>query len=421
MPTRTGEGFKDTRLWFVIVFTVLVKAVVILLAPLFLNAAWFTDIVGDVWMWIDFWFKAQHGGIPYVDFTREYPVGAGILYWLMSPFVHLSGNNGGMILLVHAVFMAIADVVNSALLYSILKRVLPARATGLTVLFVLAPTALLYTPVRFESYVVTSVLAGYWCHQRGKPLWATLFWSVGTWLKWFPALFIAAQEIRTLVMRRDRWQWLKSAIVFITVAVVFNLPFMFLDYQAHHNLSLWWMPYMFQSHRPISLDTVVGMVMLWIGHFPYVRYSSLWTIALMLAALLVRPGLPVEYKGVLVCIAAWIVNRVYSPQFNLWFYPFLVIVLASETGGRFWWLLGVFVALDFTNVFVYPFSFSLAQAEAHGSTALAAWRAGGGWIYAFSGAILLRASLLALLAGLLLTAPLDRSYVADERRSLGLA
>ena len=42
--------------------------------------------------------------------------------------------------------------------------------------------------------------------------------------------------------------------------------------------------------------------------------------------------MPIEAKGVLICLAAVVFNRIYSTQFNLWFYPLLI--LAALGGGR---------------------------------------------------------------------------------------
>jgi hypothetical protein len=122
-------------------------------------------------------------------------------------------------------------------------------------------------------------------------------------------------------------------------------------------------------------------------------------------ALVLRPNLRFEYKGVLLCVAAIVFNRIYSAQFNLWFYPFLLLGLAEEKTPRLARILGLAVALDLLNVVVFPLSFTLAFAEMGGFSPYAAVLGGGPWTMVFSVAIVARAVLLVVLAALLLIAP----------------
>ena len=122
----------------------------------------------------------------------------------------------------------------------------------------------------------------------------------------------------------------------------------------------------------------------------------------MLVAVVVRPRMSIEYKGVLICLAAVFFNRIYSTQFNLWFYPFLILGLAGGDDERHRRLIAVtFLVLDLLNVLVYPISFAGAVAEMGGFFPGAA-REGGRWTVVFSAAIALRTVVVALLAVLIL-------------------
>ena len=65
----------------------LVKVCVLVIYYFSIETIWVKHIVADIWTWRRFWRQAQAGGIPYVDYTKEYPVGAGLIYWTMSPFL----------------------------------------------------------------------------------------------------------------------------------------------------------------------------------------------------------------------------------------------------------------------------------------------------------------------------------------------
>jgi hypothetical protein len=379
---------------------------VIVLAFL-LTDAWGSDFVShmvqDLRTWHDFFVNARAGYVPYVDFSKEYPVLTGALYWALAPFVRPSDL--WRTVLVHGLVMGVVDLVNTGLFFSLLRAKAPDRALGLTLLFSLNPTVLLLSPLRFESVLVLFVLVGYRAHARGRPLHAVAWWSVGFWLKWVPAFFIAAQEWRALVVERRRWQWLAALGIFGTVALAVNFPFALMARLTGGSLAPLTAPWRFHVVRPLYWDTLLGVGQIWLGPLPWERYGSFWTLGLVVLALALRPSLRLEYKGVLLCLAAIVFNRIYSAQFNLWFYPFLLLGLAEEKGRRFARILALAVALDLLNVVVFPLSFTLGLAEMGGFGPYAAVLGGGPWTVVFSVAIVARAVLLVVLAVGLLIGP----------------
>ena len=162
---------------------------------------------------------------------------------------------------------------------------------------------------------------------------------------------------------------------------------------------------MFHVKRPLYWDTLLGVGQIWLGPLPWERYAGLWSLVFMLAAVVVRPRLPIEYKGVLVCLAAVFFNRIYSTQFNLWFYPLLILgALGEDERGRRR-VLAFFAVLDLLNVLVYPVSFAGAVEEMGGFFPSGAREAGGSWTKVFSAAIVLRTMVVAALAFWLLRRP----------------
>jgi hypothetical protein len=386
-----------SRLGWILLLTALSRTLVLAGAlTLFAHSAFVAHLVADLATWREFFEATRVGLRPYVDFPKEYPVGAALVYWVMGQFVRPADLKS--IVLVHGIFMIFADLLNATLMYRILRELAPSRAFALTLLFSLNLTAVILSPFRFESVVLIVVILGYLFHIRDHPRWTTFFWSLGWGLKWFPAFFIAARECRAFFVERKRLEWLRSGLVFLGVAAALNLPFAVADYRAHGHFEHFLSPYLFHVARPLYWDTLLGVGELWWGVLSFERYGSLWTTGLVLAALLARPRMALEYKCVLVCVAAILVNRVYSAQFQLWFYPFLLFGLAKESGRG---ILAFFLGLDLLNVLVYPFSFTLAYAEVQGFRPGAAAELGGLWAIVFSVAIVLRALLLAGLAGFL--------------------
>jgi hypothetical protein len=388
---------------WLLAFSIALKATFLLLGILFWETSYVQSIVGDIRTWFRFWEACRDGGVPYVDITKEYAAAVGLLYWVMTPVVSLADGNGPLTLLLHGIMASVMDVVNTLILYCILRELNARLALPFAVLFVLLPTNLVLSPERFESYVTFTVLLGHWCHRRGRPALAAFFWSLGCWLKWYPAFFIAAQELRALLIERRRWHWLKATGVFVGVSVALNLPFILANLVVHGNIDNWLYPYRFHAERGISGDTILGVAQLWLGELRWSDYSAIWTLGLLFAALVVKPTLRIEYRCMLVCLAMLVLNRIYSTQFNLWFYPFLILAAAQETSSRRRGLLAVLVVLDVLNVLVYPFSYVWTLREVGSFAPLAAANSGGIGTVIFSAAVIIRGILLVVLAGFALT------------------
>lgn len=370
-----------------------------------------SHLVQDLRTWVPFFEYTRKGLVPYVHFTKEYPVLGGLLYWLMAPLV--DPRDLRQIVVVHALFMAAADLLNTVLFFRAVREWSPRLALPLTLAFNLSLTALVMTPVRYESWTTTFVLLGYLAHRRSRYLAATAWWSVGCGLKWYPAFLVAAQEWRLLVRERRRWHWVGAAAVLAAVTAAVNLPFVVLALQQTGSLANWARPYVFHAIRPLYWDTVLGVGQIWLGPLPWERYAGLWSLGLMAAVILARPGQPIEEKGTLVCLAAVVFNRIYSAQFNLWFYPLLLLAAARAVPSRRRTLLLLFAALDVLTVIVFPVSFTWAVAEMGGFFPYAARQAGGAWTVVFSLAILARALTVAALGAVLL-----RPAPPDQGRSL---
>jgi len=369
----------------------------------FWDTAFTSHMVQDLRTWHDFFVKARDGLIPYVDFSKEYPVLAGVLYWALAPFV--DPEDLRQTVLVHGLAMSAVDLVNTVLIYRLFQAKRPDRALLFTLLFSLNLTALLLSWIRFESPLVLFLLLGYRAHLRGRPLRAVGWWSAGFWLKWVPSFFIAAQEWRALIVERRRWHWLAAVAVFCGVSLTLNLPFALGALSTQGSLAPLIAPWRFHVQRPLYWDTLLGVGQIWLGPLPWERYGSLWTLGLVILALVLRPSLRLEYKGVLLCVAAILFNRIHSAQFHLWFYPFLLLGLIEETGMRFAGLLRFGIVLDLLNVVVFPLSFTLCLMEIGQFVPYAAVRDGGPWTVVFSAAILTRAMVLLALARVVLIPP----------------
>jgi hypothetical protein len=122
----------------------------------------------------------------------------------------------------------------------------------------------------------------------------------------------------------------------------------------------------------------------------------------VLLALSSFPRMGLARKGTLLFAASLLLNRVYSAQFQLWFYPFLLLSLVKSEEGLDRGLLRLFLALDVLNVLVYPVSFVGAYGELGGFEPWRALERGSSWTVVFSLAIAARTVALLALGGALI-------------------
>ena len=378
--------------------TFLVKASALaLMLTVFQPTYWFNHLILDVFAWRGFWADAQHGLIPYVDMSREYPVLAGLLYWLLSPI--MDPEHGMGMLIVHGSVMLAADVVAAALAWACFREISPRHAVAATLALALNLTSLTHAPFRFESVLVVFVLAGWHAHLRGRPTRAALWWSLGCLVKWYPALLLALQEVQALTLGQRR-QWRRSLAVFAAVSLV-NVPFLLAGWIRRGSIDAWLYPYWFHAHRPLYWDTPYGLWQLWVGPMSMPRLGSVLSLTLVALALVLRPRAGIEGKAVLVCLAALPLNSFYSSQYHLWFYPFLIALVLRERDRRRAWALalaGVF--LDVASVLTYPFALTYAFTEMGGFAIGSAAARGGPWTAVFTAAVLARMVAVGMLAAL---------------------
>jgi hypothetical protein len=396
VPVAAAPLWRDRQAWALVAATLLSRAAVVLVGYLAWSTEWFSHTVKDVFTWTEFYRQCREGLTPYVDFTREYPVGAGLVYWAMSPLV--DPRSSAQMALVHAAVMTLGDVLNALLFYVLVRDRWPRLALPFALLFSLNLTNLALSLVRFETWVVLLALLGYRAYTRDRPFLASLFWSLGCTLKWYPAFFLGVQEWRAIFVHKRRWQWLGSTLVFVAVNVGVNLPFVMENLRQRGDLRMWTWPYEFHMRRPLYWDTVLGVGQIWLGELTFERHAGAWSLGLMLLAIVLWPRMRLEAKAVLICVAALVLNRVYSTQFHLWFYPFLLLEAAASGPARRRALLVVFGVLDVLNVLVYPLAFALAYGEMQGFWPLSARQHGGPGTVLFSAAILGRAVALVVLA-----------------------
>jgi hypothetical protein len=295
--------------------------------------------------------------------------------------------------------MLLADLGVAALAFLCFREISPRHAVAGAMALGLNLTSLTHAPFRFEGLLLLFVLAGWLAHLRGRTTRAALFWSLGCWVKWYPALLLALAELSAW-SRGERRQWKRSLGVFAAVALV-NVPFLLAGWIRRGSIEAWVYPYWFHAHRPLYWDTPWGLWQLWVAPVSLPRLGSVLSLALVALAVVLRPRAGIEATAVLACLAALPFNSFYSSQYHLWFYPFLVaLILRAKDRRTAWGLAAAAIVLDLANVLAYPVALAYAFTEMSGFAVGGAAARGGPWTEVFTAAVLARVAACCVLAAL---------------------
>jgi uncharacterized membrane protein len=258
------------------------------------------------------------GALPYVGWNSEYPVVVGIVQWIASWF---GGTPLGFFLVTSAFSTALALVL----------VVMLVRAAGERVWFaILAPAFVLYALHNWDLLALVPAVGGVLAFDAERDEWSGALLAIGACAKVFPAVFLPP----LLVRRAHDGGWraaMPLAASATATAIVLNLPFRLASARG------WSYPFRFQGRRPVTWGT------LWadahrlplVGHDLYVhagRSANLASGALLalgigaLCIVAVRKNLDAVAIGAAATGIFLLVNKVYSPNYDLWLVPWLALL-----------------------------------------------------------------------------------------------
>ena len=327
----------------------------------------------DVGEWKSFWSAIHQGALPYINLSKEYPVLLGFFYWVISPFIDTS--NQFQTLLIHSLVMGILDLVAALLFHDVMTQTLRLGAWqswGFTALFSFNATNLILSPFRHEGMITCVVLLALLAQKRSAKKLSTALWAVGASMKWYPGFFFLTElsEEFKILWKQHKVRAIRtsilSSLLFAAVATLIHLPFVAVSIWKTGTINTILESYVFHMQRHVSIDTVPGIWALWFG-VPFFERLLPWSSGLLMvgAALFLPTKLKFEGRMVIICIVGLLFNIVYSPQFNLWFYPFLILLIAQEKKGRRMAWLILFFAVDLINISVFPVLYCETELEGY--------------------------------------------------------
>lgn len=306
-----------------------------------------------------FWVERHvgEGRIPYFQTPMEYPVLTGLQIWIegaLARGLFGAGADG-------ATFLAMVSLGNALLAGLILAMFVRGGMDPVRLwLWACAPPLILYLGHNWDLGAVTLAVAAMFAARRQRLVLAAALAALGTAAKLFPVLLLPLIGLAALTAPGQAWRTRLTTAARCVLAAIgawtaVNLP---VALAAPENWSEF---YRFSEARPgtvASTWSVLSDQGVWVSDTAQRNFAA--SLAFLLgAAAIVAIGWRQHRERPWVLftpVLAWflLTNKVWSPQFDLWLYPLLVMssprlapialfvigdIAAYVT--EFWWLAGL--------------------------------------------------------------------------------
>ncbi|MEH3035006.1 MAG: hypothetical protein PGN23_00730 [Sphingomonas adhaesiva] len=268
------------------------------------------------------------GKVPYFQARMEYPVLTGALIWVEALFARVTAG----VRADAATFLNAVVLGNAILAFAILEMI---RGVGLSLrrqyAWALAPPLVLYLGHNWDLLAASFAVAAMLAARRDRRVRATALAALGGAAKLFPVLMLPLLGLGALFAprrsHRDRFVGAASLVVVAIAAWgAVNLPVAALAFDN------WREFYAFSGERPgtaASMWELMAQFGWWITDVPT---RNLWSFLLFAggAATIVAAGWRRHGEQpwlLFTPVLAWflLTNKVWSPQFDLWLWPMLVL------------------------------------------------------------------------------------------------
>lgn len=256
--------------------------------------------------------------IPYVDAPVEYPVGIGIISWLVAMVTRSAGS----------FFVAIASA--NAVLALVMSAVMREGTGRRALRWCIGPPLFFYAFHNWDLWAILPMVLGLLAFERRKDVAAGVGLGLGAAIKLFPAFVVPPLVIKRWCEgdRRGALRLLASAGA---VVAVLNGPFALIDRNG------WEFPLKFQGARVASWGSLwfwlervppIG----WLFHFDRAGVANVGSFAVLGAGLIVIAVAATRHHSGAIEVGAAVIalfllsNKIYSPTYDLWMVPFFVLL-----------------------------------------------------------------------------------------------
>lgn len=281
---------------------------------------------GDIWYFYTFYGEQIKNEFFY---QIEYPIGyiliqktAYLLSLIFSPdFSYQSFMLGHFLLIIPTAIVCFYFFIK---LFELLKIGQNSKIFA----FALSPSLAIYSSINYDLFPMTLTLGAIAFLLKEKYFLSFLFLGLGTSIKIYP-LFLLPLFVLFMISRKIKiTDVVKHSLVFITTFLFINLPFYL------YNSKIWIFPYLYQAQNPEKGDpTTISYFLFSTFNLEFLRTPFLLLligVALYISFNFFKKKIltnnNVIFLSSLILFSSVFGNQVYTPQYIMWFLPYILIV-----------------------------------------------------------------------------------------------
>lgn len=268
-----------------------------------------TTYPGDLWnFWANYLVK-QHAIYP-----PEYPAGLRFFYEIMG---FRGYDNYLQFFTVNTAILTCFAIGITVLLYKIIRQFQNDNKNSIWVFWIFAPSFIVYSFINYDLPVVFLIVLALYLFFQKKYNGAVASLALGTVLKVFPIFLLPI-----FIFKSPKKDWWKLILIFVFTVAGLNLPYIL------SNFSSWIFPYTWQIGENLSRGPENGTY--WWIFYNVLGDKMGWVSLGLFAALYLFSWQKMKKTSIVnLCIAVILIflftDRIYSPQYNLYLLPFLVL------------------------------------------------------------------------------------------------
>ncbi len=271
----------------------------------------------------DLWYFHSHYGYQILNnffYPIEYPVGY-VIIQKITAFLSTVFNPSftyESFILANAILM-IPLIIGTVILVDKLAILLGVNRKLTLLYLILSPTFFIASTTNYDIYPVFLVLFSVLLLLKNHTRSAFIFLGLGTVIKLYPAFLIPLFILYCLHKKISYSKVVQSVILFSLVVAFINLPFIL------YNFSYWIFPFAWQTQNPQMYDPNT------ISYYLPINSTAFLLVLLGIAYLIsftfyLKKKLSDQnfiYLTYLILFTAVFGNHVNTPQYLLWFLPFV--------------------------------------------------------------------------------------------------
>ncbi len=289
---------------------------------------------GDLW-----YFFTNYGDVIAHQwfYFIEYPVGyiiiQKIMYFLTTLFFHTFTYEHSIY--AHALIMIPLMVLNVLVIDKIANIIGKNRKMSWAYIG-LSPTFLIAASTNYDIFPVSCLMTAILFLMNKKYSTSFLLLGLGTVIKIFPGFILPIFILYVLSQKVPLASVVRYCLIFCSAIIILNLPFIV------GNFEQWSFPYVWQSGNPQRLDP--NTIMFYLSQIGLERFANFilggfliisWLVAWKFYQAKTFTNRNFLYCCLLTTFTAVFANHVNTPQYLLWFLPFIAILQIPLF--FFWW------------------------------------------------------------------------------------